>query len=391
MNKMSMGSRREVVERLRARYTKAGREYRRKLIDQLCELCGYERKYAIKVLGGKRPGPRGRTQGGARIRYGEDERHVVRQIWQLGDYPCGKRLLSMLPLWLDGYERRYGVLSLELRKKVLNISASSLDRLLAKDRVKMQIRRGTTKPGRLLRSQIPVRCQSWNTDRPGYLEADTVDHGGTTTAGSHMHSITYTDIYSGWIEQAAVWNNGAAGVVRCTRQIEAELPFKLLGFDSDNGSEFINHHLWRYFSGRKQPIDFTRSREYRKNDNAHVEQKNWTKVRQLLGYQRYDQPEVVDLVHFLYRNEWRLLQNFFQPVMKLREKRRDGAKVHKKHDKAMTPAQRLLAYKELSTEKRKWIKAMQATLDPVVLTESINSQLKKIKAVLRNGHKLKAA
>ena len=122
-----------------------------------------------------------------------------------------------------------------------------------------------------------------------------------------------------------------------------------------------------------------------------MEQKNWTKVRQLLGYQRYDQPEVVDLVHFLYRNEWRLLQNFFQPVMKLREKRRDGAKVHKKHDKAMTPAQRLLAYKELSTEKRKWIKAMQATLDPVVLTESINSQLKKIKAVLRNGHKLKAA
>jgi hypothetical protein len=297
----------------------------------------------------------------------------------------------MLPLWLKGYERRHGVLPSELSKKVLAISASSLDRLLAKDRAKMQVRRGTTKPGRLLRSQIPVRCQSWDIDRPGYLEADTVDHGGTTTAGNHMHSITYTDIYSGWIEQAAVWNNGAAGVVRCTRQIEAELPFELLGFDSDNGSEFINHHLWRYFAGRKQPVKFTRSREYRKNDNAHVEQKNWTKVRQLLGYQRYDLPEVVELVHAMYRNEWRLLQNFFHPVMKLSEKKRVGAKVHKRHDKAMTPAQRLLGYKGLAEEKRKWIIKMQDTLDPVTLTEAINAQLKKIQALLRSAHKLKAA
>lgn len=388
---MSNASRREVVERLRWRYERARRRYRTKLLDQVCELCGYERKYAIKVLGGKRPGPRGRPQGGARIRYGEQERHVIRQIWRWGDYPCGKRLAAMLALWLGGYERRYGALPLEFRQKVLAISPATLDRLLAKDRARVPMHRGTTKPGRLLRAQIPVRCQSWDTAQPGYLEADTVDHGGDSTAGSYMHSITYTDIYSGWIEQAAVWNKGAAGVLSRTRQIEADLPFVLLGFDSDNGGEFINHHLWRYFRGRTAPIDFTRSREYRKNDNAHVEEKNWTKVRQLLGYQRYDRPELVEMVNALYRNEWRLLQNFFVPVMKLQEKRRCGAKVHKRHDLPKTPAQRLLAWKKLPADKRQWLEHMQTTLDPVTLTEAVGYQLKKIQAVLRGTLKRKAA
>jgi len=388
---MGKASRREVVERLRWRYGQARRRYRTKLLDQVCELCGYERKYAIKVLGGKRPGPRGRPQGGARIRYGEQERHVIRQIWRWGDYPCGKRLAAMLALWLGGYERRYGALRLEFRQKLLAISPATLDRLLAKDRARVPTHRGTTKPGRLLRAQIPVRCQSWDISQPGYLEADTVDHGGDSTAGSYMHSITYTDIYSGWIEQAAVWNKGSAGVLSRTRQIEAELPFVLLGFDSDNGGEFINHHLWRYFRGRPAPVDFTRSREYRKNDNAHVEEKNWTKVRQLLGYQRYDRPELVEIVNALYRNEWRLLQNFFVPAMKLQEKRRCGAKVHKRYDLPQTPAQRLLAWKDLPADKRRWLQHMQTTLNPVTLTEAVGVQLKKIQAVLRGVLKRKAA
>jgi hypothetical protein len=388
---MSRESRREVVERLRWRYRQAGRRYRTKLLDQVCGLCGYERKYAIKVLGGRRPGPRGRPQGGARVRYGEAERHVIWQIWRWGDYPCGKRLAAMLGLWLGGYERRYGTLGDELRRKVLAISAATLDRLLARDRTRIATRRGTTKPGRLLRAQIPVRCQSWDLSRPGYLEADTVDHGGESTAGSYMHSITYTDIYSGWTEQAAVWNKGATGVLACTRQIEAELPFALLGFDSDNGGEFINHHLWRYFCGRAAPVQFTRSREYRKNDNAHVEEKNWTKVRQLLGYQRYDQPELVEMVNALYRGEWRLLQNFFVPVMKLQEKRRCGAKVHKRYALPQTPAQRLLAWKDLPADKRQWLEHMQAALDPVALTEAVGVHLRKIRAVLHGGLKQRAA
>lgn len=382
---MSAGSRKEVVDRLRARYGRAGRRYRMKLIDQLCGVCGYERKYAIKVLNGARPGPRGLQQGGPRVVYTEAEVAIVRKIWNWADYPCGKRLVAILPLWIRSYERRHGGLAGPVREKILAMSPATLDRLLAADRARIQPRRGGTKPGRLLRSQIPVRCESWTVDRPGYLEADSVDHGGPSTAGNYMHSITYTDIYSGWIEQAAVWNKGSTGVLNRTRQIEAELPFPLLAFDSDNGGEFLNHHLWRYFRARTNPVEFTRSREYHKNDNAHVEQKNWTKVRLLLGYERYDQPELVDLVHDLYRQEWRLLQNFFQPVMKLVEKRREGPKVHKRYDVARTPAQRLLEWKGLPSDKRQWLLHMQSTLDPLALTSAIHRKLQLIRKILREA------
>lgn len=380
---MSIGSRQEVVERLRRKYQGAGLGYRRNLINELCSVGGYERKYAIKLLNGKRPGPRGRRRGGSRPRYGAAELQVIAAIWKLGDYPCGKRLVAMLPLWLPAYQRRHGVLRVELRRKLHQVSAPTLDRLLAPSRLKLTKRVGGTKPGRLLRTQIPVRCESWDIDRPGYLEADTVDHGGDTTAGDFMRSITYTDIYSGWTEQAAIWNKRATAVLAQTRQLERELPFPLLGFDADNGGEFLNHALWRYFQQRTRPIQFTRSRPYHKNDNAHVEQKNWTKVRQLLGYARYDQPDLVALVQQLYRRDWRRLQNFFQPIMKLHKKQRHGSRVKKTYDRPQTPAQRLLAWTGLSTQQRQRLWQLQATLDPITLTEAVNRQLQLIRRQLR--------
>jgi len=384
---MSFGSRQEVVGRLRRRYERAGRVYRQRLIGQLCEVCGYERKYAIKVLNGNRSGPRGLARGGGQQRYAAPERVVLAQIWRWGDYPCGKRLVAMLPLWLSAYERRRGVLDEAVRQRLLGISAATADRLLAAERAHGRQRRGGTKPGGLLRTQIPVRCESWNVDRPGYLEADSVDHGGQSTAGSYVHSLTFTDIFSGWVEQDAVWNKGAAGVMRAIRQIEADVPFAILGFDSDNGAEFINHHLLRYFRCRAAPVDFTRSRAYRKNDNAHVEQKNWSKVRQLLGYERFDQYELVEIVHALYRGPWRLLQNFFQPVMKLTHKHRRGGRVHKRYDRAQTPAQRLLAWEGLRTDKRAWLLHLQATLDPVALTEAVDRQCQQLRRILREGRR----
>jgi hypothetical protein len=390
MQKMSMGSRQEVVERLRRKYQGAGPGYRRNLINELCSVGGYERKYAIKLLNGKRPGPRGRRRGGSRPRYGAAELQVIAAIWKLGDYPCGKRLVAMLPLWLPAYQRRHGVLGAELRRKLHQVSAPTLDRLLAPSRLKVAKRLGGTKPGRLLRTQIPVRCESWDIDRPGYLEADTVDHGGDTTAGDFMRSITYTDIYSGWTEQAAIWNKSAAAVLAQTRSIERELPFPLLGFDADNGGEFLNHALWRYFQQRPRPIQFTRSRAYHKNDNAHVEQKNWTKVRQLLGYARYDQPDLVPLVQQLYRRDWRLLQNFFQPIMKLHKKQRHGSRVKKTYDRPQTPAQRLLAWPGLSAQQRQRLWQLQATLDPITLTEAVNRQLQLIRRQLREGRRYAA-
>jgi hypothetical protein len=387
MQKMSIGSRQEVVERLRRKSRGAGPQYRRNLINELCSVGGYERKYAIKLLNGNRPGPRGRRRGGSRPRYGAAELQVIAAIWKLGDYPCGKRLVAMLPLWLPAYERRHGVLGAELRRNLHQVSAPTLDRLLAPSRLKLTKRVGGTKPGRVLRTQIPVRCESGDIDRPGYLEADTVDHGGDRTAGDFMRSITDTDIYSGWTEQAAIWNKSAPAVLAQTRQIERELPFPLLGFDADNGGEFLNHALWRYFQRRSQPVQFTRSRPYHKNDNAHVEQKNWIKVRLLLGYARYDQPDLVTRVHQLYRRDWRLLQNFFQPIMKLHTKQRHGSRVHKTYDRPQTPAQRLLAWPGLSAQQRQRLWQLQATLDPITLTEAINRQLQLIRRQLREGRR----
>jgi hypothetical protein len=382
---MSMPSRQEVVAVLVRKYQGAGRKHRRKLIDELCSVCGYERKYAIKVLSGGRPGPRGLARGGGKRVYDAAVAKVAAGIWKTADYPCGKRLAAMLPLWLPSYEARHGSLDKATRSRVLEASPATLDRLLANHRARIPKRRGGTKPGRLLRTQIPIRCESWKVEGPGYLEADTVDHGGETTEGNYMRSITYTDIFSGWIEQAAIWNKSGAAVLDRTRQIEAELPFAILGFDSDNGGEFLNYALVDFFGKRKQPVYFTRSRAYRKNDNAHVEQKNWTKVRQLLGYARFDQPELVAVVQDLYRNEWRLLQNFFQPVMKLSKKERHGSRVIKQYDEPRTPAQRLLAWAGLAPETRSWIKTMQKTLDPIALSEAVNRKLQRIRRMLQEG------
>lgn len=382
---MSMRSRTEVVKRLARKYRRAGAEHRRKLVDELCSVCGYERKYAIKVLNGSRPGPRGLRRGGGSRVYDEPVAQVVAAIWKPADYPCGKRLAAMLPLWLPAHEARHGPLDEALRARVLQASPATLDRLLEKRRARLPKRRGGTKPGRLLRAQIPIRCESWKVDGPGWLEADTVEHGGDSTEGDFMRSITYTDIFSDWVEQAAIWNKSGASVQKRTREIESELPFPILGFDSDNGGEFINHALLRFFGERPRPVHFTRSRSYRKNDNAHVEQKNWSKVRQLLGYARYDKPELVALVDDLYRHEWRLLQNFFQPVMKLEKKERHGSRVKKRYDKPQTPAQRLLNWKGLDREKKAWIETMQRTLDPISLSEAVNRKLQIIRRVLREG------
>ncbi len=385
MSAMSMPSRQEVVERLRRKYRKAGRGYRRKLLGELCSVCGYDRKYAIKVLNGSRPGPQGRRRGGSQPVYGEAEGKVAAGIWKLGDYPCGKRLVAMLPLWLPAYEARHRNVDPGVLEKLKGASAATLDRLLGPYRAKVLRRRGGTKPGRLLRTQIPVRCEHWPIDQPGYLEADTVDHGGASSEGDFMRSLTLTDIYRGWVEQAAIWNRSSSQVLARLREMEPELPFALLGFDSDNGGEFLNYALLRYFRQRPRPVEFTRSREYRKNDNAHVEQKNWTKVRQLLGYGRYGRAELVEPVQDLYRSEWRLLQNFFQPVMKLKSKERDGGRVHKRYDRPQTPAQRLLAWKGLALDKRTWLEQMHQRLDPIALTEAVNRKLQLIRRLLREG------
>ena len=338
---MSANSRAEVLAKCKARYQGRGKQGRGRLLDEVCALCGYERKYANKLLSGKRI-PSGRRSGGPAATYGDEHRAVLKTIWLAAEQPCGKRLVGVVPVWLPHYEQQHGKLTGTIRRELLTMSAASIDRLLKPCRLQHGAkRRCGTKPGGLLKQQIAVRCGPWEVTGPGWIEADTVSHCGGSAQGDFVWSVTLTDIHTQWTETRAVWNKGAAGVLAAIADIETQLPFKLRGFDSDNGNEFINWHLYAYFKQRSEVINLTRSREYRKNDNAHVEQKNWSHVRQLTGYDRLDQPQQAVLLNRLYTELWNRFRNYFCPVMKLVSKTRDGGKIKRGYDQAQTPFQRL--------------------------------------------------
>lgn len=378
---MSVISRGEVLAQARARYEKRGKEGRSRLLDEVCALCGYERKYAIKVLGGKRPivGRSGRRRGGSPARYGAAEREVIKFIWLRAEQPCGKRLKPTLALWLPHYERQKGALSQALRSSVRQASVATLDRLLAPCRVSLGSRgRSGTRPGTLLRSQIPIRTEHWDVSAPGFIEADSVAHCGESMAGEFCWSITATDVHTQWTESRAVPNKSQAAVMERIRQIEASLPFPLLGFDTDNGGEFLNWHLLAYFGKRSRPVHFTRSRAYRKNDNARVEQKNWTHVRQLVGYGRLEGERVAELLDDLYRNEWSAFRNFFCPVMKHLRTERKGSQKKRVYDEPATPFERLKRSGQVDPAQLMGLEKLLATLDPFALKEKIEHKLRVI-------------
>jgi len=244
---MSKELKTEWLPKLQLHYGRRNREGKSRMLDELCADYGYERKYAIKLLSGGLAVASGKVPLGPERRYGEIQA-VVQYIWLVAEQPCGKRLVPILRQWLPYYERRFGQLSGRQRQLVRQVSAATLDRLLAAARAEHSGRgRCGTKPGSLLRSEIPIRTGTWDLSRPGYLEADSVAHCGGSLAGSFIWSLTYTDILSGWTEGGAVWNKGASGVLAATRQVEERLPFALLGFDSDNGGEFLNHHCQNSF------------------------------------------------------------------------------------------------------------------------------------------------
>jgi 5S rRNA maturation endonuclease (ribonuclease M5) len=366
---------REYVEAVRERYERSNRKGKKRILDEMCLVIACHRKAAIRMLNGlrkkkaRRPGPK--------PQYGEAEVKVLRAIWLGAEQPCGKRMVAAICLWLPWYERQEK-LKKEVREKLLKVSAATVDRLLKPVRARLRVKGlGGTKPGSLLKTQIPIRGESWDEKRPGYMEADTVAHCGGSLAGDFVWSLTFTDIATGWTENAAVWNKGASGVKERIREMEKELPFKLLGFDCDNGGEFLNHHLWSYLRERDNPVDFTRSRPYRKNDQAHVEQKNWTHVRQLLGYDRLERSEIIEPMSELYRL-WGLLHNYFCPTLKLKEKIREGAKVRRSYEKPRTPCQRLLEMEMVDTKAKLRLKKQFRELDPFDLKRQIEAQLRRV-------------
>lgn len=375
-------AKREYLKSMRQRYRRARtRLERMRLLDEICATCGYHRKYAIRALGRRRAvtDGSGAKRGPKPIYVGKELVRPLKIIWLNANLPCSKRLKAIVPLWLPGYEAEFGELSSEVRRKLLGISATTLDRVLKPTRLGHSGRgRTTTKPGTMLRSKIPIKTGQWNEAKPGFIEGDTVAHCGTSMAGQFAWTLDCVDIATGWTEQRAVWAKGDTTVVEQMRSVEKALPFPMLGFDSDNGGEFINGKLLKHFLDRKNPVQFTRSRAYKKNDNAHVEQKNWTHVRQWLGYDRLDNPKLIALMNNLYENEWRLFHNFYCPSVKLLSKERVGSKTIKQHDTPKTPYQRVLESSHITDYAKQGLKKIFAGTNPFHLKRAINEKLKAI-------------
>jgi hypothetical protein len=378
--------RKEELERLRWRYQRRGKEGKSRLLDEFCEQHDYERKYAIKLLGGPSKEQPTRPPPGPEPRY-EAVVEIVENIWSAAEQLCGKRLAQALPLWLPYYERHHGKL-LPCQKKLLGqISAATLDRLLSSQKAQAPRRFNGTKPGTLLRHQVPIQGEVWTQNRLGFLEADSVAHCGASLAGSFIWSLTYTDLASTWTEGRAVWNKGANGVLVQTRDVEQSLPFRIVGFDFDNGSEWLNWTLIRYLQVRPRPIGLTRSRPYHKDDNAHVEQKNWMWPRQLLGYGRLELESLLEPINALYKEAWGPLHNFYMPSMKLVKKWREGSRWKRRYDRPQTAYQRLLASGQLTSKEQRRLRDQYESLDPFKLAGEVELRLKPILARVPRRHR----
>lgn len=373
---MTRNSVKEYVEALRARYRRAGRQEKGHILDEFTQVTGYHRKAAIRLLR-RGPGPPA-GRWGRRRTYGPEVAAALRLVWEATDRLCSRRLHPFLPELVPVLER-HGHLALPtaVRGQLLRVSPATIDRLLRPSRAKGGRRPfSATKPGSLLKAAIPIRTfAEWDEGCPGFLEVDLVAHCGETTEGFHLFTLSTVDVATGWVECQGVWGKGQERVGGAIHQIARRLPFPLLGLDSDNGSEFINHHLYAYC--QRHHITFTRSRPYKKNDSAYVEQKNWSVVRRLVGYDRYCSRAALDQLNRLY-GLLRVYVNFFQPMLKLQHKTRHGARVHKVYDQAQTPYQRLVASGALNAAQQEALAAHYAQTDPVRLLAQINQTLERL-------------
>ncbi len=390
---LTMNEKKAVAREVAKRYQKASKKQKGIILKEFIALTEYHRTYAswllrnfgrkvflrlngkenIKVVGGIKKTQRKRARY-----YDEKTLRILRSIWEISDYLCGKRLVSFIKETLPSLEK-FGELKLDsdTRKKLLKISPATIDRELKQDKKKYILKsRVRTKPGTLLKHQIPIRTFSeWNDKRPGFVEIDLVGHDGGDASGEFAYTLDLTDVYSGWTETEAVRNRAQKWVFEALINIEKRLPFKLLGLDSDNDSAFINDHLLRYCNERN--ITFTRSRPYKKNDNCFVEQKNYSVVRRNVGYFRYDTEEELKMLNELYRH-LRLYTNFFQPVMKLKEKTRIGSRITKHYDIAKTPCRRLLESEHIDRVIKRKLKKQYESFNPAELKRTITKLQNKL-------------
>jgi len=379
---MTPENRLDLVRIYAGRYTSATRKEKSKLLDSFCELTGHNRKYAIGLLraGPKKAKAKKRALRPAARKYGTKATEYLLLIWRHADFPWSIRLKAILTLWLPWLETRHA-LSEGVRAELLSMSARTIDRILQPYRKEIKRRRyGRTKPGTLLKHHIEIKTDSWDIQEPGFVEIDCVAHCGNSGDGEFINSVNMTDIHTEWTETRAVIGKGQERVCNAVDEMRMALPFVLKGIDSDNGGEFINHHMFKYCKGHG--LHFTRGRPYKKNNNAHIEQKNWTHVRRVLGWARFESQEALDAINDLYRNEVRCWMNFFQPSVKLLKKERIGSRVVRKYSPAQTPLDRVLACESVSEEVKASLRAHRATLDPFKLSEVIEEKLEVIRSLI---------
>lgn len=377
---MSQKSRKEVLKKMRRQYRTAGMEYKTKLLDQAQELFGYHRKAAIRAL--RAPtvelGPRIIT--GRPVEYEPGELLPwLRPIWEATDYACGVRLAAMMPEWVPAFEAYEKRMPEAVRERLVAASGRTLDRLLEPLRGQ-GAGRSLTRPGTILRQQIPIRGSFFEEDKAGWIEVDTVALCGGSVAGEFVWMVDGVDYATTWVEVRPIWGRGQAGTLAALQDIEASLPFELLGLDSDNGGEFLNHHVLHWLQKRPRPAFMTRSRPYKKDDNAHVEQKNWTHVRQSFGYERYDNPEVVELMNTMVKGPYGQLLNYFHASLKLDRKERQGGRVRRVYGEPQTPLARVLASAEVTEATKTKLRQQKGQLNPFALKQDVARSLKAIDA-----------
>jgi len=367
---MSIQVKREYLKAIRVRYKNASRKQKKVILDEFCMICQYSRKYAIRILNGKieprisKPGPK--------RQYGEEIIFHLVELWRAMGMPCSKKMVVAFHLWVPFYQQEG--FSEFIKNKLFAMSASTIDRLLKPYR-KASYRGLSTTHGSWVKSRIPIELLSGEIKVPGFVEADTVAHCGGSVQGDFINTLTMTDLYSGWTQNRAMWTKDSKAVLSHIKTVENGLPFSLRGFACDNGSEFLNDSLYIYFWDRVKPIRFVRRRPYKKNDAAHVEQKNFTHVRQLFGYERLDKPEFVSLMNEIYVSFWNPLLNYFTPTMKLITKTRIGGKIKKVYDSPQTPYQRLMKSNAVVSPLKERLQIYMNNVNPFILRKHLDQKI----------------
>ena len=379
MERMDMDSRNQYLTVLRERYLKArGKKEKSQILDEYCRNTGQARKYVIR-----------RIQAGVDLRpkqkrkrkqtYDGQVSAPLAKIWEIFDCPCGQRLKPILEVELDRL-REFSEIRIceDVALRLKTMSSATIDRKLKHQREVLHLLRskGGPKPGSLLKRKIPIRLTEWDTSKTGYVEMDLVVHCGSSTLGEYINTLNTTEVSSGWWEGEAIMGKSQESTFQALKKIRERTPFDWKGVDSDNGSEFVNDILYKYC--HREKLEFTRSRPSHKNDNAYIEQKNWTHVRKILGYLRYDTLAELSIINDLYRGDLRLYKNFFQPVMKLVSKERIGGSVKRKYDTPKTPYQRLMDSGQISEQTRKQLGMVYLSLNPAQLKRSIDTKLDKL-------------